>query len=138
MQAGTAYTMDQLRGMYFVPAAGSSGGTADIAYVLQDDGGTDGGGVDRSTGVLQLRIETPPFVPAPTAPPGGSVSPAPAPAPAPAPPPARWWVHPPHPRPDLRAAAAPAVAATLRPRRRRAMRWSLPRRPPPCCPPLRR
>jgi hypothetical protein len=79
---------------------------------VRDDGGTAGGGVDRTPGLLQLRIAAaPPAAMPPAPPPAVGPVPEPAPAPAPAPVPAAA----PMPVPMPGAAAPGGNSGGLRP-----------------------
>jgi VCBS repeat-containing protein len=97
--AGSSYTPEQLRGMAFVPASSAVAASAELAWVVHDDGGSDNGGVDQAAATVKIAVIAPapagstPSVPAPA---------APAPVPAPAPEPAT-----PQPTPAAPAPAAP-------------------------------
>ncbi|MEJ8838444.1 cadherin-like domain-containing protein [Ramlibacter sp. AN1133] len=112
--AGSSYTPDQLRGLRFIAATGSNGGTAEVTWVVRDDGGTAGGGVDRTSGSVKIAVVAQaPATPTPTPTP----APAPAPTPTPAPAPAAATAPAPEPAaaPAHAAPAAPAPAAASRP-----------------------
>jgi VCBS repeat-containing protein len=117
---GGHYTPDQLRGARLVVAEGSSGGTAELAWIVRDDGGTARGGVDQATGSVKLAVAPAPATTAPVAPaapaPAAPQTAAPAPvaqatpAPAPTAPTAAPAV-----RPGDQAAAGDALVATAPP-----------------------
>ena len=54
--ANTVYTLAQLQGMKFKPAANANGGPATFSWKVQDDGGTANGGVDTLTQSLTLTV----------------------------------------------------------------------------------
>lgn len=57
----TPPTLDAATGtLYFATSAGTSG-TATVLVTLKDDGGTESGGADTTTGSFTLRVNTPPL-----------------------------------------------------------------------------
>jgi len=74
---GASYTLDQLRGLRFVPAAQGTAGSADLAWVVRDDGGTARGGVDQTAGSVKIAVV--PQAPANTVTPVAPASPPTAP-----------------------------------------------------------
>jgi hypothetical protein len=78
VREGDSYSAEQLRGVQFIPAPGSSGRHGELAWVARDDGGTAGGGHDSTTGQVRLVVVSqPPAVPA------APIAAAPAPLPEP-------------------------------------------------------
>ncbi|KQT11041.1 Ig-like domain-containing protein [Ramlibacter sp. Leaf400] len=53
---GTAYTLAQFQGMVFRSGPGATPGVATVGYDVQDSGGTDNGGTDRSSHTLRLTV----------------------------------------------------------------------------------
>ncbi|GAB3760876.1 hypothetical protein GCM10028796_10170 [Ramlibacter monticola] len=97
--AGRSYTPEQLRGLRFVATSASADGTAEVQWMVRDDGGTARGGVDQAAGGVRITVvgQVPPpppsqplTPPAPAVPPLSPTQPATSapPAPSPATPPA--------------------------------------------------